>query len=91
LTTRQMQSTSLEAFEAIKHKLGLAQQSVLDVFYENPDIKDWTNRELADKLKWQINCVTPRTNELVKLGYLEESRIRFYAVTGRNHIAWRIK
>ena len=86
-----MQPTSLEAFEAIKPKLGQAQQRVLDVFYENPDIRDWTNAELASNLGWSINRVTGRVYELRQLGILEESRQRSCRITGYTAIAWKIK
>jgi len=86
-----VQDTSIEAYESIKYKLGSVQRRVLDVFYENPNIKDWTNMELARALGWDINRVTPRVFELRELGVLTESRRRFCAVTHRRSIAWRIK
>lgn len=47
-----------------------------------------TNSELAQKLDWPINTVTPRTNELVKKGILAEYERRHCSVTGRMAIVW---
>jgi hypothetical protein len=86
-----MQSTSLEAFESIKHKISEAQQSILKVFHENPNVRDWTNTELAVKIGWSINRVTPRVHELRQLGILEKSGQRNCRITGYTAISWRIR
>jgi DNA-binding MarR family transcriptional regulator len=86
-----MQQTSLQAFDSIKHKLGQAQTRVLGVLYENPQIRDWTNSEIASNLSWSINRITGRVNELRQIGVLEESRQRECHITGYTAIAWRIK
>jgi len=86
-----IQQTSLQAFDSIKHKLGQAQRRVLDTFYENPGTRDWTNMELARSLGWDINRVTGRVYELRQLGILEESRQRSCRVTEFLAISWRVK
>lgn len=87
-----VQDTSLEAFESIKHSLVPTQMKVLDVFYENPNVSDWTNLELARNLEWDINRVTGRVHELRELGILTESRRRLCKIPPhRRSIAWRVK
>ena len=68
--TNRMQETSLEAYEAIKEKITDSQSAVLGVFYADPMIFDWTNSEIAQKLKWSINRVTPRVYELREMKVL---------------------
>ena len=85
-----MRDTSLQAFFGeVKPTLSQRQEQVINIFFEHPD-KDHTNMELAGKLEWSINRVTPRTHELVKLGVLKESRKRICKVTGRRVWAWKI-
>lgn len=86
-----VRDTSILAFFGeVKPTLSQRQEQVLAVFFENPDQKDFSNMELAGKLEWSINRVTPRTHELVKLGVLKESRKRSCKVTGRRVWAWKI-
>ena len=84
-----MQVTSLENYEKIKKELGNRQAKVLEVFNHVPYAI--TNSELAARLEWPINTVTPRTNELVKKDLIKEGYKRICSVTGRKAIAWRIK
>ena len=48
-----------------------------------------TNLEMAKRLGIEINTVTPRTNELVKLGLVTEDCKRVCRISGRTAIAWR--
>lgn len=50
-----------------------------------------TNKELARALEWEINTVTPRTNELVKALIVEEVARRPCKITGRMAIVWAIR
>jgi len=85
-----VRDTSLRAFFGeVLPTLTNRQQQVIDIFFEFPDF-DFSNRELAEELGWDINRVTPRTHELREQGVLKESRKRFCKVTGRRVWAWKI-
>lgn len=83
-----IQDTSREAFHDIQPQLGQRQKEVLDAFYEHGPM---TNTELSRKIGLPINMITPRTNELVKLGYVKQSHRRPCKITGRNAIVWTAK
>lgn len=80
-----IQATSQQAFAMIQHKLGERQQEVLAALYKSGPM---TNMEIKELLGWEINTVTPRTNELVKFGLVHEKERRPCRVTGKNAIAW---
>ena len=80
--------TSIESYSRIKKELGKRQQYVYDGFVGNGSC---TNLELSRMLGLPINQITPRTNELVKMGLVVEDRKRSCDVSGRKAIAWRIK
>lgn len=50
-----------------------------------------TNNEIAYKLGWSINRVTPRVFELRGRGLVESAGFKHCPITGRSAIAWRIK
>jgi len=80
--------TSLNAYHGeIKETLGERQRQVKAVLATQ---KDATNSELAELLKWQINRVTGRTNELRDKNEVELSCIRECKITGRQCKAWKI-
>lgn len=84
-----VQDTSLIAyFGEVLPNLGNKQREALEAFTKK---EEFTNAELAEFLRWPINTVTPRTNELVARGLVTESRKRVCKVTGRTAIAWKIK
>lgn len=83
-----IQQTSIKVYrEEIEPALGLRQREVLNAFKQK---ENFTNSELADFLQRAINTITPRTNELVKLGLVREHSQRPCKVTGRKAIAWEI-
>lgn len=85
-----MRTTSLFAYHTeVKPNLSSKQEKVLEAFHTST-AADMTNAELAQVLKWPINTVTPRTNELVKKGKLRESTRRRCWTTGRTAIAWML-
>jgi len=84
-----IQATSLEAYKEVKKTLSFRQNVVFNILKFN--IVSMTNSELADRLKWSINRVTGRTNELVKKDLVKEDCKRRCSITGRIVIAWRIK
>ncbi len=84
----QVRQTSIEAYSRIKKELGKRQQEVYDGFLGNGTC---TNLELSRLLGIPINQITPRTNELVKLGFVVEVEKRQCSVSGKKAIAWRVK
>lgn len=48
-----------------------------------------TNLEISSFLGWPINQITPRVNELVKKGLVEERWKRPCHISGRLAIAWQ--
>lgn len=69
--------------------LGARQVTVLEAF-ENTDL-DLTNMELANKLEWSINRVTPRVKELRDLGIICASQLRACKQTGRMAHTWMMR
>ena len=84
----QVKQTSIEAYSRIKKELGKRQQEVYDGFLGNGTC---TNLEVSRSLGIPINQITPRTNELVKLGLITEVEKRTCDVSGRKAISWRVK
>lgn len=77
--------TSFPAYEEVlSENLGKKQQAVMDVIVDSRI--GLTNKEIAEKLGWPINTVTPRTNELVKMGWVEADGKR--QINGRMAIVW---
>lgn len=56
-----IRQTSIDAFNSIKDKLSQKQRTVYELFLVNDTL---TDVQIADKLGWKINSVTPRRNEL---------------------------
>lgn len=80
-----MQQTSLFAYHSeVLPKLGDKQKAVYEVLKS----KDMTDMEIAKELGWQINCVTGRRGELVKLGLVK--KIGICIQNGRPAIVWGI-
>lgn len=79
------QETSRIAYIEVRPHLCERQKKVLEVITK---FGPQTNSEMAEKLGWTINTVTPRTNELVKKKLLREIDRRKCYVTGRQAIVW---
>lgn len=82
-----IQDTSRSAYREIKKKgLGERQRVVLDVirYLKNP-----TNSEISKFMGIPINTITPRTNELVKLGKVIQGLKRTCNVSGKTVLTWR--
>ncbi len=60
------------------------------VFKKLAEKTNWTNAELAEALYWPINTITPRVNELVKMGYVRHAETRDCKMTGHKAKAWEI-
>lgn len=82
------QQTSLFAYRnEIKPTLGDRQRVVYEALRTR---KNFTNTELATWLSFPINTVTPRVNELRKMGLVRLSETRKCAQTSRMCCAWEI-
>ncbi len=80
------QQTSIQAYKDIVPELGARQQKVLDLFTSREVLL--TNNEIADKLGWRINTVTPRVFEVRQKGKLIARGKRPCKITGRTGITW---
>lgn len=84
-----IQDTSIAAFRTIQPQLGNRQREVLNGFSQ---YGAKTNLEMSVLLGRPINQITPRTNELVKMGYLQKLYTIQCTVSHMKAIAWvRIK
>ena len=81
------QQTSIEAF----HELERLPEKRRVVYEAIRAMKEACNLDVAYYLRIPINRVTPRTNELVKLGLVEEAKKDISSRTGKRVIFWRIK
>lgn len=82
------QDTSLWAYNLATQNIGTKQKEVLDClrFYPNA-----TNAEIAARLGWPVNRITPRILELRKMDLVHDAGKRKCAVTGSTAHAWRAK
>ena len=92
-----VRATSLLGYCEVLEHLGESQLEVLrclDSFSSSAifggDVSA-TNLMVARKLDWDINRVTPRMNELVKMRLVVEDKTDNCKVTGRQAIYWRFK
>lgn len=81
------QQTSIEAYHELQ-KLPEKRRAVYDVIEK---LGEACNLDIAYELRWPINRITPRTNELVALGLVEEAKKAVTPRTGRKVIYWKIK
>jgi hypothetical protein len=82
-----LRDTSLDAYQEIKKGLGKRQQLVYDIIKK---LGCPTNLEMSKFSKVPINQITPRTNELVKLGFVTECEKRTCSVSGKTVWSWRV-
>lgn len=82
-----IQETSLFAYEALTPQLSDMQRIVYEALKQEP----MTDRELKNKLGWEINSITGRRNELFEMGKIEKARKRPCRITGRTVIEWKIR
>lgn len=82
--------TSIKAYREIiaEGLLGDMQVQVADYISKTPNC---TDKEMSEATKMPINCVTPRRNELVKMGVVEDMGTRKCSITGRTAHYWRVK
>ena len=80
-----IQQTSLIAYFSLKN-LSKREKQVYDVIKMGCPI---TNNEISKYINLPINCITGRTNSLVKKGKVIECFKRLDWFTGRLSIAWK--
>jgi hypothetical protein len=83
--------TQLEAFHALKNLSGKRKIVYDEIkrFTKDPRYRGLTNREIADRLGWEINRVTGRVTELFDRGIILTNETRLHAATNRNHTVWK--
>ncbi len=81
-----MQTTSKQAYASIVPSLGFKQQVILNAL---KSLGPSTHKEIAHYLGLEINKVTPRVGELVKLGLVEDRGKK--EQDGRKALVWWIK
>jgi hypothetical protein len=83
-----IQDTSLWAYACATQDLGKKQKEVFDALRFFPDA---TNAELAARLGWPVNRITPRCLELRKMGLILDAGKRTCKVTGSTAHCWKAK
>lgn len=79
--------TSLLAYEEVLKNLGSRQQ---EVYFAIKTLKEADNLSISKYLNIPINSITPRVNELRKLGLVICSRVG-KSITNREVMFWSIK
>ncbi|MCJ7559403.1 hypothetical protein MUO79_02140 [Candidatus Bathyarchaeota archaeon] len=88
----QVADTSREIFRQIKPTLGTKRAQVYEVLRSaTRNNFDMTDKELSRALHWEINCITGRRDELVKVGLVVLSQKRGCGVTGNRAKSWKVK
>jgi|TARA_R110000744_G_scaffold346543_2_gene452071 DNA-binding MarR family transcriptional regulator len=82
-----VQETSFDAFESIQDTLGKRQARVYGILKEQGEC---SNMDISIKLSMPINQITPRTNELVKMGLVKNSGKKKDSITNRLVMIWDI-
>ena len=82
-----IQQTTLQAYESIKCDLSRRRRQIFDVI-KSAGVVGVTNLEVSNKLNLPIKCVTGRTRDLVKLGYVKQGKKRPDLFTGNRCISW---
>lgn len=80
------QQTSLFAYADAKKSLGKRQVMVYHAIKENPGID---NLAISNLLGIAINSITPRVQELRKLGRVKEAGKKVSPLTGRKVMTWK--
>jgi predicted transcriptional regulator len=82
-----IRETSKLALESIRKELGKRQEQV---YLAIKELRESNNLMISKKLNLAINVVVPRTNELVKMGLVEESYKDKCPLTKRMSIFWKV-
>lgn len=81
-----VKETSLDAYRQLE---GLSAK-LKRVFEAIKELGEACNLDIAYKLQWSINRVTPRTNELVKMKIVTEAKRDITPRTGKKVIFWKV-
>ena len=81
-----VKATSLLAYAEILENLGERQLEVLKAIDK---IEPCSDLDLVDYLKKPINTITPRRNELVKMGLVVEAKVDISKQTHRSVTFWK--
>ena len=84
-----VEQTSIEAYHEILPELPHRQRQLIDLCLKNP-MRDWTFREFGKCLGLDVCSISPRVNELYKMGIMVYSRNRICSVTYRRVKAWQL-
>lgn len=83
---------SLPAYHEAQVKINEKQQRVLQIIKGFTTFKGKVNdAEIAEKLGWPINRVTPRRGELLEAGVVESAGKHLDPITKRTVNYWRVK
>ena len=84
-----VQQTSLDAFLQLQafNKPSMNQIIILDLL-KKLNGQPVSNLDIANMLGWSINRVTPRVNELVKMGKIMHTGHKTQLETGRRVMLW---
>lgn len=83
---RLTRDTSRDAY----HQLENLSEKRKKVFEAIKELEIACNLDVAYKLQWPINRVTPRTNELVKMKMVAEAKRDITPRTGKKVIFWKV-
>lgn len=61
-----------------------------EVLAKIEEIQPCSNKQIAKALKWEINRVTGRVNELAKKGYIKSEKVARNSI-GRIEKLWEVK
>lgn len=81
-----MRHTSIKAYYEILPKIGSRQRQVLEALSSGPK----TNRQISKMTGLEINAVTPRTNELVKLGLVSSRGVIVDPESNKSVTVWSL-
>ena len=79
-----MRHTSIKAYYEILPKIGARQRQVLEALSSGPK----TNRQISKMTGLEVNAVTPRTNELVKLGLVSSRGVIVDPESNKSVTVW---
>ena len=81
-----IQETSLEAYRALQPELGSMQNMIYNILKTYPGL---SNLDISRIIKKPINSVTPRVNELRKMGLVILSHHKKDRITRRRVMCWK--
>ena len=86
-----IRKTQVDALKAITNLTGKRKEVYDEIkrFTKDPRYIGLTNREIADRLGWEINRVTGRVTELFDRGMVITDTTRLNVSTNKQHIVWK--